>query len=231
MANITRKVLSEKYNIIGENKDIVLYRKKEDIHYSNRGLGYCGNVQLVNGKVIFNGKKYSDIDSLDNALIEWENSLEFPIDTYNPMMREGAKLYSKIDWFLCEKMGFKTKVINWESYYIKSFGIDFALKFTLKNSYEDESVNITCSFGGIHFTQNFTDVNEGIALISTITQNCVLSMAKDVVDALAVIPKERTTEIETFVNSNKNIFGIEKVSFKDLMINMLERELKALKES
>lgn len=81
---MTRRDLQEKYNIFGNNNDISLYRKKGEYTH---GIGYCGNVKINNGTVSFNKHRYFDIESLDKALREWEASLPWPVDTYNPLMR------------------------------------------------------------------------------------------------------------------------------------------------
>ena len=73
------------------------------------------------------------------------------------------------------------------------------------------------------------DADEGVAIITTIVRTSVLAMATDMVDLLGRLPDKTTTEINTFIQSNKNIFGFEKADFKSIMIDILEKQLKALK--
>ena len=54
-------------------------------------------------------------------------------------------------------------------------------------------------------------------------------MATDMIDLLGRLPDKTTTEINTYIRNNKNIFGFEKVDFKSIMIDSLEKQLKALK--
>lgn len=223
---MNRKDLEKKYDIIGENKDIMLFRKGED---KGSGIGYAGNISLVRGNAVFNGTAYTDIASLDNALREWENGLEFPVDTYCPMINEAYRLDQRLTWYLSEKMGFKHKESNWKWLYAKNIGPNAELAFDLETRIEEGAVVISCKLGGCYFTQKVTDAHEGFAVISSIVNVSVLSTATDIVELLAVCPKERTAEIDAYVESNENIFGLKKVSFKDLMIQRLEQQLKALK--
>ena len=223
---MTRKDLQERYNIIGENKDIMLFRKGED---KGSGIGYAGNISLVRGDAVFNGEKYKTIFALDLALRAWEKSLEFPVDTYCPMTNEAYRLDQRLTWYLTEKMGFKHKDTNWKWYYAKNLGPNGELAFDLETRIEEGAVNISCKLGGCYFTQKVTDVHEGLAVISSIINVSVLTTATDIVELLAVCPKEKTAEIDAYVESNANIFGLKKVSFKDLMIQRLEEQLKVLK--
>lgn len=223
---MTRKDIQEKYNFIGDNNDISLYRKKGEFSY---GMGYCGNIALKNGHAVFNGKTYKDIESLDNALVEWEKSLKFPVDTYNPMTREAYRVECRLVWYLTEKMGFKSYYSDWDHYYAKNIGPNFQMRFYIK-VIELEKVQIQTSFSNMSFIQEVVDAEDGIAIIDSIVKGTVLMMAKDVVDIMAACGNEVTTEIDAYVPAN-NIFGQKKVSFKDLMIEKLEETLKQLKES
>ena len=66
-------------------------------------------------------------------------------------------------------------------------------------------------------------------MITHIVRSEILMMAKDMVAALSLLPEKEMTDVELFVESNKNIFGLEKVDFKSSMIALLEKELKSLK--
>ena len=48
-------------------------------------------------------------------------------------------------------------------------------------------------------------------------------------DISVTLPDKTTTEINTYIRNNRNIFGFEKVDFKSIMIDSLEKQLKALK--
>lgn len=224
---MTRKDIQEKYNFIGDNNDISLYRKKGEFSY---GMGYCGNITLKKGNAVFNGKTYKDIESLDNALVEWEKSLNFPVDTYNPMTKESYRVESRLIWYLTEKMGFKSMYSDWNHYYAKDIGPNFQLRFDIKQHFEHEKVQISTTFKTMSFTQEVDNTEEGLAVINSIVKGTVLMMAKDVVDVMSVCGNEVTTEIDAYVPAN-NIFGQKKVSFKELMIEKLEETLKQLKES
>lgn len=224
---MTRKDLETKYNIIGENADIQMFRKREDAH---TGIGYCGNISLKNGKAVFNGKSYTDLDSLDDAFVEYAKTLPYPIDTYCPMYNEGWRVESRILWYLTEKMGFKRHTKGWNPVYTKPIGPSFSLEFYVeKDREDDDKVCIISKYGEYTFRSSVDNAEEGIAAITTIANTSILEMAKDMVGAISFCPDNVSAEIDAFVPSNKNIFGLEKVSFKDMMIAALESQLKALK--
>ena len=226
---MTRKDLQEKYNIIGNNKDISLYRKKGEYDY---GCGYCGNIQLRNGYALFNEKSYKDIDSLDVALREWEKSLPWPVDTYNPMMVKRANLESRIIWYLTNKMGFKHTVANWHYKYVKNIGPDCQISFEIGRSkdLDGDTVIIISQSGGVNFRYEAHKAEDAVGMISAIVRESIFQMSSDMVNTLSIFPDaEIPSDIETFVDSQANIFGFKKVDFKTTMIALLEKELKKLK--
>lgn len=226
---MNRKDLQDKYNIIGDNDDICLYRKSGE--YS-RGFGYCGNIKLRNGQAIFNGKHYKDVEILDKALREWEAILPWPVDTYNPMMRKGSVLEDRVAWYLTEKMKFNRVWGDWStSYsYTKEIGTNSSITFNLERSrIDDDKITISKQFGPYTFIQEFTDADEAVAMIASLVRQDVLQMSSGMVEALSVCPDTDVPEIRAFVKTKSNIFGFEETDFKSVMISMLETELKRLK--
>lgn len=226
---MTRKDLQKKYNIIGENNNIALYRKVGEYTH---GIGYCGNIQLKNGKIVFDNKTYNDVDSLDKALREWEQSLAWPVDTYNPMIRHRANLESRIIWYLTEKLGFKYIIDDsWNAKYTRTVGPNCNISFSIERprDLDDETVTLISYYGGTYYRSEVENSVDAINVISTIVRECVLQMSSDMVDLLSLVPDTEVPNIEAYRNSNKNFFGIEKIDFKSMMISILENELKKLK--
>ena len=224
---MTRKDLQEKYNIIGNNKDISLYRKKGEYDY---GCGYCGNISLKNDKAYFNGNIYKDIDSLDTALREWEKSLPWPVDTYNPMMNKGAVVEQRIIWLLEEKMGFSKEWNDWELKYVKNFGPDSKISFKLERDLVNNTVTIVSGvWNNAFFTQTVDNAEDGVAMISEIVKDCAMIIAVDVINTLSVCPDTAVGSINAYVRNNANLLGWDKTDFKSLIIDMLEKQLTKLK--
>lgn len=223
---MTCKELQEKYDIIGDDKNISLYRKKGERTY---GIGWCGEIVLKNGKAIFNSRTYSTIADLDEALVEWEKSLPYPVDTYSPLNRKSYMVDSQLTYYLTKKLGFKVIHAGWNIHYGKQIGDNCEISFNLEQDTEKECVRITSRFGEYHFTQEVTDTETGVAVISSIVNGECLSMAKDMVDLMSVCDEKVTGEIEAYAQTTENIFGIKPVSFKDLMIERLEKALAQLK--
>ncbi len=224
---MNRKDLQEKYNIIGKNDDICLYRKHGEYE---GGFGYCGNVSLKNGKAVFNGVQYPTVEALDAALREWEKTLPWPVDTYNPMMRKGAIVEDRVVWYLTEKMGFKAVHADWSVRYSKEIGINSSISFSVdRNGIDSDKITIICPYGPYTFREEFTDAESAVAMISSLVRQQALQMSSGMVEALSVCPDVDVPEIEAYVKSNRNIFGIEKIDYKSMMISLLENELKKLK--
>lgn len=222
---MNRKDLEKKFNFYGNNNDISLYSKER----GNRGLGYLGNISLINGKAKFNGKSYSDLESLHSAMKEWGDSLEWPVDTYNPMMNDNYRLTARISWYLEEKLGFSRDMSEWADgeTYVRQIGPGYYISVKIYNI-KDE-VNIASKYAGMTLTQKVEDADTAVASISHMVRSEVLMMAKDMIDTLSLLPDKEMTDLEMFVDSKRSFFGIEKVDFKSVMVNLLETELKKIK--
>jgi len=223
---MTRKDLQEKYNIIGENKDIMLFRKGED---KGTGIGYAGNISLVRGSAVFNGEKYATINALDHALREWGEGLEYPVDSYCPMYNETWRTESRIIWYLRDKLGFKQVTRNWEMVYEKPIGPSFNLEFFIGKELDEGKIGITSKYGPYIYRNSVDNAEDGIASINTIVSVSVSEMAKDMIEIISVCPVGVSDTIEAYVPSKRNILGFEKVDFKTMMIQRLEEQLKVLK--
>jgi hypothetical protein len=226
---MTRKDLETRFHIFGKNNDISLYRN------NGSRYEYFGNIKLERGKAVFEGRAYTDIDELYKAVDEWGKNLPYPVDTYNPMLNEAYRTESRLSWYLTEKMGFKAgyekEGLGWGYLYTRDMGLVTKLQVSIRQdrfNHENE-IEISSKVGPYTFMRNVSNAEDGIGVLSSIIESSILSMASDMVEALAVCPKEKVSEINALVPSNKNIFGVEVVSFKDLMIERLENQLKALK--
>ena len=79
------------------------------------------------------------------------------------------------------------------------------------------------------FRSEVETTEDAIAMISSLVRESVLQMSSDMVNLLSTVPDTEVPDIQAYVKSNRNIFGIEKVDFKGMMISLLENELKKLK--
>lgn len=224
---MTRKDIEEKFVIIGNNSELSLFTKKEN---SNRAANYVATVSLTRGKIHFNGKTFSDLDEFEVEAKKWAESLPWPVDTYSPFYNERCRLENRLSWYLTEKLGFSA---NWESRslsYTRKIGEDCTLSFSFDNrDVKENETSIYSQLGPYTFITSVKDADEGVSIITTIVRNSVLGMATDMIDLLGRLPDKTTTEINTYIRNNRNIFGFEKVDFKSIMIDSLEKQLKALK--
>lgn len=225
---MNRKDLQEKYNIIGNNDGISLYRKQGE---HTRGIGYCGNIKLKNGHALFNKQYYKTVEELDMALRAWEASLPWPVDTYNPLMRESACLQERIVWYLTDKLGFKQVIDNWSTKYVRNIGPNCQIFFEVERprDLDGDTVTVGSQYGNAAFRSEVRTTEDAIAIISSLVRESVLQMSSDMVNLLSTVPETEVPDIQAYVKSNRNIFGFEQVDFKGMMISLLENELKKLK--
>ena len=145
-------------------------------------------------------------------------------------MRRGAVLEDRVIWYLTEKMGFKAISSNWQVHYSKEIGINSSISFIVDRAgMEDEKITIVCPFGPYTLRQEIADVDEAVAMISSMVRQQVLQMASGIVEALSVCPDVEVPEMEAYVKSNRSLFGIERIDYKSMMVSLLEKELKKLK--
>ena len=224
---MTRKDLEERFVLFGHNDNISLYRKRTE----ETVFGYCGSIRLERGKATFNGHVYADVDSLDSALTEWGEALEWPVTSYDPMLNDTYRLESRLITWLEDKMHFKQKEGTWErgNTYIRKIGPGFEIFFTLDRSMKDDKVQIYSKYAGMSIMQDVSTPEEGVAVMSSFIRSTILTMATDIIDALADCPEADNAEIRAFVASKNNIFGFEEVDYKKVMISELEKQLKKLK--
>lgn len=223
---MTRNDLKETFNILGENKDLALFYKDKS---NCMGIGYCGNISLVNGKAVFNGKKYGDVESLRTALVEWEKSLKWPVDTYCPLTRESYRIRERVEWFLTDKLGFKGVNHNWDYVYERAIGPEFKISFMVSN--KDDKVEISSRYGEYTFYNQIENAEDGVKIISTLVREYALSMASDIVGVVSDCPDTDIAEINAIMDTNTNMFGFKPVDYKTTMINLLENELEKLKDT
>ena len=221
---MNRNDLKETFNILGENKDLALFYKDKT---NCRGIGYCGNISLVNGKAVFNGKKYDDIESLKVALAEWAGTLGWPVDTYCPLTRESCRIQERVEWFLTDKLGFKGVNHGWDYVYERTIGPEFNMSFKISN--KNDKVEILSKYGEYTFYNHIESAEDGVKIISTLVREYALSMASDIVGIVSDCPDTDIAEINALVETNTNMFGFKTIDYKTTMISLLEKELKKLK--
>ena len=115
--------------------------------------------------------------------------------------------------------------------YVKNVGPNCQIFFGFgSRQMDEETVTLVSQYGGVTFRSEFDDIDKAVDFISAIVRESVLQMSSDMVNLLSSLPDTKVPDIEAYVKSNKNIFGLEKVDFRGMMISLLENELKKLKK-
>ena len=217
---MTRKDLKKHFDIFGENKNISLYQNQR----------YCGSIELRNGKAYLNGQGHATVFGLQVALDVWAKSLPYPVETYNPMLKDSYRTEMQVVSYLTDKMGFKEEYKGWNGpVYTRQVGPNCKVGFEVKPSDKGEGVVISSDYGGMHFFHTSKTADEAVAVLSSLINAEVLMMSKDMVDIIGKCKPEIIGDIETYVDTKNNFLGIERVDFKTLMVERLESALKALK--
>lgn len=220
---MNRQDLKSKFSIFGTNADLRLYRLDDST--------YCGSVSLKHGKVRFNEKSYSDVESLDNALLKYAETLPYPIATYNPSLNEFCRVEDQLTYVLTNKFKFcmssETGAGYCGQFYVRKVGPNIGLRLGIRNT--DAGIDLSLRYGKYYFDQTVTTTEDGLAYINSMINTVVLMSAKDMVELLSNCSGNTSSDIDAFVDSNTNILGFERVDFKTLMISTLEEQLKALK--
>ncbi len=220
---MNRQDLKSKFSISGTNSDLRLYRIGE--------FTYCGSVSLKRGKVWFNEKSYSDVESLDKALLEYAKTLPYPIATYNPSLNEFCRVEDQLSYILTNKFKFcKSSEIGagyYGQFYVRKIGPNIGLRVGIRNT--DIGIDLSLKYGKYTFEKTVTTTEDGLAYINSMINTVVSLSAIDMVSLISKCSGNISSDIDAFVDSNTSTLGFERVDFKTLMISTLEEQLKALK--
>lgn len=231
MKKISKKKLlasfGDKYKTIEHEDGYLLYDTeilgKHSVHQ------YLGYFSIDGDKFLYRENYYTSVSDLVNAMNEYNQTLPFDIDIYNPMYRK----HCMIEMALCdyiEGLGFKNEKNN---------------KFILLDAYNQElckiimivkedttSGKIICETNTkpkLTWTESeFTDLNSAIGALNSILAIHCLSINASVVNLLDKLTNSRvssvynkTFDIATFQTYTENA--------KEKAIEKLEQELKRLK--
>lgn len=142
---MTKKEIETKFYLIKhEGKSYNAYYK--DISGITSVFKYAGVFTISGSSCIFNNEKYKDIDSLYNAVEEYNNSLEYPSDFYDPTIRNVINESRRLDYYI-KSLGFEKKDTSYHGnniyvlYNIKDLFNKTNIDFTVK--YDDSLDSLT----------------------------------------------------------------------------------------
>lgn len=203
---------------------------------------YLGSVvyDSKNQSVMFNGQRYTTIQALDNALKEWEKSLPFSVENYNPMFNEKYRTERCIGDYL-QSIGFVyngcdgfTKsslyILNhYNPYFSKQVAVEMLVK--VDDSGKTSSISLHYRQSSSFVTSDFDSLEEAIATINSLIEPLLLCGASEFINKHNKISKQRKkANLGEIITVNFRTLQTYSEDLKAKTIEALEEALKRLKE-
>lgn len=203
---------------------------------------YRGSVvyDSKNQSVMFNGQRYTTIQALDNALKEWEKSLPFSVENYNPMFNGKYRtelcigdylqsigfVYNRYDGFTKSLM----YILNhYNPYFSKQVAVEMIVK--VDNSGKNGSISLHYQRSSSFVTSDFVSLEEAIAAINSLVEPLLLCGASDMINKHKKMSKQRkTANLGEIITGNFRTLQTYSEDLKAKTIEALEEALKRLKE-
>lgn len=229
--NSLLSALGEKYHAIEHNGGFLLYDNTRQGKRSN--VLYLGKIFLSTDgkKYVFNDDYYESVDTLVKAIEDYNATLPFDADVYNPIYRKNYKIECILHDYL-DSLGFKHSYSSSDTLYSlpDAYGQAIVLmKFDVKEDSEDGVVRRLIPNTGKWVEAKFNDVDSAIgACNSIIAAQCAIVNAQ-LVELLGKMTKHRVGEFMDMTFDIKSLSTYSEDA-KKKTIEQLEEELKRLKE-
>lgn len=203
---------------------------------------YLGSVKYDSRtqKVLFNDVRYSTIEELDNALKEWEKSLPFSVECYNPMFNEKHRTECCITEYL-QGIGFEDKgydgftkslmfILNHcNPYFSKQVAVEMLVD--VDDSGKNGSISLHHQSSSSFVQSDFDGLEDAIATINSLVEPLLLCNASEMIAKHSKMTKQRKkTNLGEVVTVNFRALQTFSEDLKAKTIAALEEALKRLKE-
>ena len=222
--------LGEKYRAIEHNGGFLLYDNTRQGKRTN--ALYLGKIFLsTDGKeYVFNDDYYESVDTLVKAIEDYNATLPFDADVYNPIYRKNYKIECILHDYLCS-LGFKHDYYPEKRYALNdAYGQPIVLlEFDVKEDSEDGVLRRLIPNTDKWVDAKFHDVDSAIgACNSIIAAQCAIVNAQ-LIELLDKMTKHRVGEFMDMTFDIKSLSTYSEDA-KKKTIEQLEEELKRLKE-
>ena len=226
---------SDKYATFENNGGYCLYDKTRKARRSN--FAFLGKfyISTNKNKYIFNDDSYTTVDTLVKAMDEYNSTLPFSAENYDPMYRKNVMVEYCLDDYLKE-LGFERTWNHMEPMYTLKdcYGQEICcLTFDVK---EDTTEGRLMRFikGQDKYTSSwvespFNDLDSAIGSVNSILSAYCAFIGSRMVEILDKLTNARASQVydKTFDVRTLQTYAEDA---KAKMIEKLERELKLLKE-
>lgn len=178
--------------------------------------------------------------ALDNALKEWEKSLPFSVENYNPMFNEKYRTERCIGDYLqsigfvynrCDSFTKSTMYIlnHYNPYFSKQVAVEMLVK--VDDSGKNGSISLHCQRNSSFVTSDFDSLEEAIATINSLIEPLLLCGASELINKHNKMSKQRKkANLGEIITVNFRTLQTHSEELKAKTIEALEEALKRLKE-
>ena len=226
--------LGERFEVIEHDGGYCLYDKQRPAKRSNHK--YLGKFYVSSDKkhYAFNDKYYKDAESMVKAMDDYNSTLPFDIDIYNPLFRSNYRIECALHDYL-ESLGFESVRWNRESRYILNdcYGqcicdLTVCVKEDTTEGVITRNILAQDKDKLLRTESPFADLDSAIASVNSILATYVASVNAVAMNVLNKITHSRSALLLD------TIFDVRTLSMftedgRQKMIKVLEKELKELK--
>ena len=228
-------LFGDDYSVFEHNGGYILYDKKRKSSRSN--FKYLGKFYISNDKTkfVFNDECYSDVTSLVDAIDEYNKTLPFDSEIYNPIVRKNCRIEYALHDYL-EELGFEMVWKHMEAIYTLKdvYGeIICSVTFDVKEDTTEGKLTKIIS-GESKYTFScidvpFTDLDSAIGACNTLLSAYLLQLSSKTIHAASKMTNSRVSKImkKTFDTSTLETYIEDE---KKHIIEYLESELRMLKQ-
>ena len=234
---MTLQELKNSYHVLKrDNCDYLLFVPTTYGYGFHAAISYNSKKQIVS----FNGNDYKNINILNDAIKQWQDSLPFSVRHYDPTLRENVKVSGCINEYLTS-IGFKRVDRSWHGngdIYTMSTMNPYFIEdtiITMQVDVEEDSTNgsVMCTSDKTSgFTRNsFVDLEDAIKTINSMIEPMILCSASGLVEALNKMSDLRQTndKMGEMVVIDYKTFNTHTFNLRDKVIASLEKTLARLK--
>jgi hypothetical protein len=219
------------YSVMEWEGCYTLYDK--DIKGKETNSIYVGSFKLSqdNKRYVFNGNEYTDIESLVSAMWEYNKTLPFNHELYNPVYNESYRFQSFLVDYLT-RIGLKYNRSNKYLHYTLNDIYDRGVVDIIVVVNDDTSGKVIQFFADTTKSMEikFNDLDSAIAAINSMLAPYVMILCSNLIGLMSNITGDRTTESITKNTLDFNTLSLKTEDMRLKLIESMENEIEKLKE-
>ena len=223
--------LGDRFTTIEHDGGYLLFDKEQEAHLTQQSYGkYIGKIYLASSGdyYVYREIHYHNVDDLLKAIEEYNATLPFDIEIYNPIFKPSYKIEAALSQYL-RSLGFVSPKYRDEAYQLKDlYGRDICC--ILYEVEDDCSGKVTRYVNNAQWQEcEFTDLDSAVAAVNSLVATYLSCVQAQVMNALNRLMSSRAAIIldHTIADNGLSEYVTDA---KGKAIVYLEQELKRLKE-